>query len=172
MAGGFEGFEAILPQLRWHLFSPSGRHKIVTLRKPRPLSLLFVIWTVLPPNLQHAGQSKQGSSVVLEAERSRRSLAGQQGHRPTSTQPALCKTAHTQRKDGAVLQKLLQSSTVSHPDNMYLPVSCLSQLTNEDDPKAVLWVCEGLAVACGLPEEEAGRKPTSSDCSQLATLLY
>lgn len=61
-----------------------------------PLDLVFVTWTVLPTNLQYVGQGKQGLSVVLEAARSRRSLAGQQGHHPTPTTPALCKIVHTQ----------------------------------------------------------------------------
>lgn len=67
---------------------------------------------------------------------------------------------------------VLQSSAASHPDNVCLPASRLSQLTHGDDPEAFLWVCEGLAVACGLPEEEAGREQPSSDCSPRATLLY
>lgn len=62
--------------------------------------------------------------------------------------------------------------TASHPDNMCLPASCLSQLTRGMIPKAFLWVYEGLAVACRLPEEEAGREQPSSDCSPGATVLY
>lgn len=45
--------------------------------------------TVPPPNLQYVGQSKQGLSVGFEAETSRKSLAGQQGHHPTATPPVL-----------------------------------------------------------------------------------
>lgn len=137
-----------------------------------PLNWLFSTWTVLPPNLQYVCQSKRWSRVVLEAGRSRRSLAGQQGHHPTATPPTLCKIAHTQRKDGALRKSLLQSFTAPHPDNKCLPTSCLAQLTHRDDPEAFLWVYEGLAVTCELLKEEAGREQPSSDYSLRATLLY
>lgn len=60
---------------------------------------------------------------------------------------------HTQQ-NGALLKSLLQSPTASHPGDVCLPASCLSQLTHGDDPEAFVWVYEGLAVACGPPEEE------------------
>lgn len=71
--------------------------EIASVRHFFPLDLVFVTWTVLPTTLQYVGQGKQGLSVVLEAARSRRRLAGQQGHHPTPTTPALCKIVHTQR---------------------------------------------------------------------------
>lgn len=121
---------------------------------------------MLPPSLRCAGQGKQGLSVALEAERSGSRLAGQQGQRPTATPPAPANLCTPQMKDGALLKSL------SHPDNMRLPASCLSQLTHGDDPDAFLWVYEGSAMACGLSEEEAGREQPSSNCSPGATLLY
>ena len=47
---------------------------------PLNLHIRSVKLTVPPSNLQYMGQSKQGLSVGWEAERSSRSLAGQQGH--------------------------------------------------------------------------------------------
>lgn len=102
-----------------------------------------------------------GSEVQEESSWSARSPSN------TNNTSTLQNCAHpeSQRKDGSPLRSLLQSSTASHSDNMCLPASCLSRLTHRDNPKAFLWVYEGLAVACGLPEEEAGREQTSSDCT-------
>lgn len=110
----------------------------------------------------------------FEAETSRKSLAGQQGHRPTATPPKMKKkkNVHTQREDGALQTSPLRSSAASHP-GQYVPGSSLSfPARTWDDPKAFLWLYEGLAVACGQPEEEAGIGQSSSNCSPGAILQY
>lgn len=131
--------------------------------------MLYVRRPVPPPNLQYVGQSKQVLSVGFEAVRSGRRLAGQQGH-TIQQHWHFCQTAYTQRKDGALLTSLL--AVIPLP---LIRTICACQLLSFpahtwDDPEAFLWVYEGLAVACGQPEEEAGREQPSSDCRPGATL--